>query len=116
MPPAIEEPREHPRRDAARVPLQTLLGGAGIADFRLSCRGGPIANEDPTFGCGRRQLCTANRDFSPGLDALRRLPEGRSFSPAEIAAPALCWSRAPRSPAGAGLRGARGTGIIRRAL
>ena len=25
------------------------------------------------------------------------LKEGRGFSPAEIAAPALCWSRAPRS-------------------
>jgi hypothetical protein len=55
-------------------------------------------------------------DFSPRLDALRGLPEGRGFSPAEIAAPALCWSRAPRSPAGAGLRGTRDTGIIRKAL
>jgi len=36
-------------------------------------------------------------DFSPRLDAFRGLPEGRGFSPAEIAAPALCWSRAPRS-------------------
>jgi hypothetical protein len=38
-----------------------------------------------------------NPDFSPRLDALRGLPEGRGFSPAEIAAPAFCWSRAPRS-------------------
>jgi hypothetical protein len=36
-------------------------------------------------------------DFSPRLDALRGLPEGRGFSPAEIAAPTLCWSRTPRS-------------------
>ena len=55
-------------------------------------------------------------DFSPRLDALKGLPEGRGFSPAEIAAPALCWSRAPRSPSGDGLRGARDTGIIRKAL
>jgi len=55
-------------------------------------------------------------DFSPRLDALRGLPEGRGFSPAEIAAPALCWSRAPRSPSADGLRGARDTGIIRKAL
>ena len=45
--------------------------------------------------------------FSPRLDALRGLPEGRGFSPAEIAAPALCWSRAPRSLQ---LQAARGTG------
>ena len=46
-------------------------------------------------------------DFSPRLDALKGLREGRGFSPAEIAAPALCCSRAPRS-----LRpqAARGTG------
>ena len=54
--------------------------------------------------------------FSPRLDALRGLPEGRGFSPAEIAAPALCWSRAPRSPSADGLRGARDTGIMRKAL
>jgi hypothetical protein len=55
-------------------------------------------------------------DFSPRLDALRGLPEGRGFSPAEIAAPALCWSRAPPSPSPDGLRGARDRGIIRKAL
>ena len=55
-------------------------------------------------------------DFSPRLDALSELPEGRGFSPAEIGAPAFCWSLAPRSPAGAGLRGARDTAIIKKAL
>ena len=35
---------------------------------------------------------------------------------AEIAASALCWSRAPRSPSADGLRGARDTGIMRKAL
>jgi hypothetical protein len=57
-----------------------------------------------------------NPEFSPRLDALRGLPEGRGFSPAEIAAPALCWSRALRSPGGAALRKARDTGIIRKGL
>ncbi|MGO8736638.1 MAG: hypothetical protein ACLQVM_28040, partial [Terriglobia bacterium] len=38
------------------------------------------------------------------------------FSPAEIADPGPYWSRAPGNPAGAGLRRARGMGIIRRAL
>jgi hypothetical protein len=41
------------------------------------------------------------------LDALSGLPEGRGFSPAGIVAPALCWSRAPRSLR---LQAARGTG------
>jgi len=50
------------------------------------------------------------------LDILRGLPEGRGFSPAGIAAPALCSSRAPRSPDISGLRGARDTGIIKKAL
>jgi hypothetical protein len=59
---------------------------------------------------------TFNPDFSPRLDALRGLPEGRGFSPAEIATPAFCWSHAPRSPAGAGLRGAWDTAIIKKAL
>jgi hypothetical protein len=35
------------------------------------------------------------------------LPEGRGFSPAEIAAPALCSSRAPRSLQPQAARGAR---------
>ena len=48
-----------------------------------------------------------NPDFSRRLDVLRRLPEGRGFSPAEIAAPAFCWSRAPRSLQP---QAARGTG------
>ena len=45
--------------------------------------------------------------FSPRWNGFGGLPEGRGFSPAEIAAPALCWSRAPRT-----LRpqAARGTG------
>ncbi|MGA9058007.1 MAG: hypothetical protein WB763_16005, partial [Terriglobia bacterium] len=45
-----------------------------------------------------------SQHFSPHLDVLSGLPEGRGFSPDGIAAPALCWSRAPRSPAPAGLR------------
>jgi hypothetical protein len=36
-------------------------------------------------------------DFSARSDAFRGLPEGRGFSPAEIAAPTPCLSRAPRS-------------------
>jgi hypothetical protein len=44
------------------------------------------------------------------------LPQGRGFSPAEIAAPALCVSRAPHSPDVSGLCGARDTGIIRKAF
>ncbi len=36
--------------------------------------------------------------FSPRCDACGGLPEGRGFSPAEIAAPTLCSSYAPRSP------------------
>jgi hypothetical protein len=64
----------------------------------------------------RVQVQSPNPHFSPRLDALRGLPEGRGFSPAEIAAPALCWSRAPRSPSADGLRGARDTGKIRKAL
>ena len=35
--------------------------------------------------------------FSPRSDAFRGLLEGRGFSPAEIAAPTPCLSRAPRS-------------------
>jgi hypothetical protein len=54
--------------------------------------------------------------FPPRLDILRGLPEGRGFSPAGIAAPALCSSRAPRSPDISGLRGARETGIVWKAL
>ena len=38
------------------------------------------------------------------------------FSPAEIAAPALCRSRAPRSPDASGVRGARDAGIVKKAL
>ena len=40
------------------------------------------------------------------MDTLWRLPEGRGFSPAEIAAPALCRSRAPRSLQPQAARGA----------
>jgi hypothetical protein len=46
---------------------------------------------------GGKQGLGASPDFSRRLDAFQRLPERRGFSPAEIAAPALCWSRAPRS-------------------
>ena len=35
--------------------------------------------------------------FSPRWNGFGGLPEGRGFSPAEIAAPALCSSKAPRS-------------------
>jgi hypothetical protein len=43
----------------------------------------------------RRGPC--NPDSSPRSDTFRGLPEGRGFSPAEIAAPTPCLSRAPRS-------------------
>jgi hypothetical protein len=69
----------------------------------------------PRPGYASVDEATFSPDFSPRLDALRGLPEGRGFSPAEIAAPAFCWSLAPRSPEGAGLRGARDTAIIKKA-
>ena len=50
---------------------------------------------------------TTTLDFSPRRDASWGLPEGRGFSPAEIAAPALCSSRAPRSLRLQAARGAR---------
>ena len=65
--------------------------------------------------CQPHRHCRSSPTLSSSLPS-RGLPEGRGFSPAGIAALALCWSRAPRSPAGAGLRGARDTGIIRKAL
>jgi hypothetical protein len=44
--------------------------------------------------CG---ISRAYQHFSPRGDAFGGLPEGRGFSPAETAAPALCSSRAPHS-------------------
>jgi hypothetical protein len=46
-------------------------------------------------------------DFSPDFVAFIGRWEGRGFSPAEIAAPALCSSRAPRSLRLQAARGAR---------
>ena len=65
---------------------------------------------------GSEMMKMTSPDFSPRLDAFRGLPGGRGFSPAEIVAPALCWSHAPRSPSTDGLRGAWDAGIIRTAL
>jgi hypothetical protein len=45
-------------------------------------------------------------DFLPRWDAFGGLPEGRGFSPAEIAAPAVYSSRAPRSLQPQAARGA----------
>ena len=45
----------------------------------------------------RQRRGPSNPYFSPRSDTFRGLPEGRGFSPAEIAAPTPCLSRAPRS-------------------
>jgi len=52
-------------------------------------------------------LKTPSSDFSPRRNDFWRLPEGRGFSPAEIAAPALYSARAPRSLRLQAARGAR---------
>ncbi len=104
-------PQRAPAGESLHAPhLRDLEGRSGLAPLRSLRRYLRHAQQTDCLGTGRHP------HFSPRLDALRELPEGRGFSPAEIAASAPCWSRAPRSPAGTGLRGARGTRIIRKAL
>jgi hypothetical protein len=63
--------------------------------------------------CNLSKGLVVSPDFSPRLGAFGGLQEGRGFSPAEIAAPPFCSSRAPRSWR---LQAARGAGIIKKVL
>jgi hypothetical protein len=68
---------------------------AALASGRGRCPDNRISGGQILSGRTRQVV---NLDFSPRGDAfLGGLPEGRGFSPAEIAAPALCLSRDPRS-------------------
>ena len=116
-PPHPRAPRSPRPPRGGWILLPSPLWGRGWrASGVIASRGGPGEGVSPIVNSyvghhTRRQVQGAGKTLTRishhAWTLFGRLPEGRGFSPAEIAAPTLCPSRAPRSLR---LQAARGAG------